>query len=274
MVNCADIGESLDLYIDGELAELERAELESHVGACEACRDRLQRRQGTRRELRTLSDRFSVSTEFQARLQCSLAEAKQHQVDAPVPAPRRATHTPWRSMAAAAVVLAVGGAAWAVAGRDTAEAPASEGEVLGAAQIRLPVVSQSVRWHRRQVPVEVTGPVAADVQDWFAGKVDFAVRAPMLGEQAHLLGGRLGYVDQTEAAVLVYDVGGEKLSVLVFDPERVPSMDTLGDVTDGEVYVDNSEGFSVAVQRRGGLGYTYTSGMPEAELVSLVREWR
>ena len=74
--------------------------------------------------------------------------------------------------------------------------------------------------------------------------------------------------------MLVYDVGGEKLSVLVFDPERVPSMDTLGDVTDGEVYVDNSEGFSVAVQRRGGLGYTYTSGMPEAELVSLVREWR
>jgi anti-sigma factor RsiW len=133
------------------------------------------------------------------------------------------------------------------------------------------VVGESIRWHSRPLPVEVAGPDSQTVGSWFRGKVDFPVSPPDFARRAHLLGGRLSNVENNEAALLVYDVGGTKLSVMMFDRNGspIPSAHTL----DGQqvpLFVDERSGTNVAVHEQDGVTYTFTSDMPDDELVELV----
>ena len=104
-------------------------------------------------------------------------------------------------------------------GGTNAQASGAFDEAEGPAPV---VVDASARWHARAVPVEVTGPEPDAVQAWFADKVAFPVLPPEFGSRAHLIGGRLSNVERSEAAFLVYDVEGTKLSVMVFDAGDTP----------------------------------------------------
>ena len=54
-MNCEEIQNSLDFYLDGELAHLERWEVETHIDMCEHCAEVLGQRQALKSDLLELS---------------------------------------------------------------------------------------------------------------------------------------------------------------------------------------------------------------------------
>lgn len=269
-MKCSDVHDNLDLYIDGELHDLERGDIEAHIARCPSCAEAVADAQTLKRQLHDLADEARLSDAFRARLASAIAAAPvpAPAVDAPRPVP---SGIRYGGLALAAAALLAAGVALGVGlapdeATSDSVGPQSVNQVAGVTDINTPVVTQSIEWHRRQVPVEVTGPNAAAVGAWFDGKVPFAVRAPDLGRDALLLGGRLGNVDETPAALLVYDVAGTKLSVLLYDATGIAAPTPASD----GVYVDNSDGYTVAVGERAGVGYTFTSDLPEGQLVRLV----
>jgi anti-sigma factor RsiW len=268
---CEDRVASLDLYVDGEICHLERAEIDEHLSGCPGCRSYVQFRASMRDTLRSSVATPCMSTEFRARLAAGLREAQ--------PACSIQSDAQRRVMVAALGAALAATAALATMGtirylrssgnpQGVAELPVSQGEVAGQATIRTPIVSDAVRWHRRDMPVEITGPDEARVSDWFVTKVEFPVRAPEFASHAILLGGRIGNVQNQDAAYLLYDVDGSKVSVLIFEAEH----SGLGDLTEdeGRVYVDNSSGYQVGLGQRDGVGYAFTSELPSERFVELV----
>lgn len=262
-----------DLYVDGELAELERGEMEALLNRCDKSRAEVRRRQELKDELRQLGDEAHVCDDFRARLSSGLSRCELELDSNDSPASRW-----WGYGAAAAVVpLALGGAFLASNGSPDAPIPAgasvsesvpAEGRVMGAAEIRSPIVDESIRWHRRQMPVEVTGPDPGYVTSWFEDKVSFAMNVPVFEGNVNLLGGRLIQVQQSDSAFLVYETEGTKLSVLVFDGDLFDAGDESEDGV-STIYVDNSSGYNVALVEVRGVGYALTSVLEQDELVRL-----
>ena len=263
-MNCNHVREHLDYYLDGELADLERGEIEAHLSGCDDCARVLASRRDMKSRLRGLASCSAPTAGFEGRLCAALADVKIGSAGA---APERRGGWVQYALLAAAVLAVSVSAAFAL-GTDDEPSALSEGEVAGQADMQSPVVAESVNWHRRNVPVEVTGPDSDTVSAWFEDKVEFPVRLPELDGRANLLGGRLSNISHSEAAFLVYEVGGEKLSVLMFDANdlAIPGFDDGGSGS----FVDNSSGYNVAVQQRDGVTYTFTSAMPESRLTQLV----
>lgn len=275
MVTCDEmLRESLDLLVDGELADTEVGEVLAHLEGCGACRDALERRESTKQALTSLGAETRCSDGFHARLAEALAEQAPPASETPARGEGR-LRSVQRWFAAAAVTVGLAGLGFAVGfwmpalgGAGGADVVASDGfdDPEGPPPL---IVDESIRWHARQVPVEVAGPDHATVGAWFADKVAFPVEPPALAPRANLIGGRLGNVDRSEAAFLLYDLDGTKVSVMVFDPQLTAMPRSRG-VRGGDVYVRDANGFAVAVQERDGIGYSYTTQLPRQELADLV----
>jgi anti-sigma factor RsiW len=275
MVTCDDmLRESLDLLVDGELADTELGEVLAHVEQCASCRDALERRESTKRALARLGDESRCSEGFHARLADALA-AESGPIAAPVRRGPVIVRSLQRWFAAAAVTVGLAGVGFAVGFWMPALSGAGGADVVASDAYDDPngppplIVDESIRWHARQVPVEVAGPDRAAVGAWFADKVAFPVDPPALAPRAHLIGGRLGNVERSEAAFLLYDLDGTKVSVMVFDPQ-LTALPRLRGVRGGEVYVRDANGYAVAVEERNGIGYSYTTQLPREELAELV----
>ena len=211
-----------------------------------------------------MSGSFSAPSMFKDRLRSSIRE----RAAARTRLRRRRLLSVGAGLAAAAAVLLVA----TVSLRAPSSAVAGdEGVVAGLSEVRSPVVTESVDWHRRNVPVEVTGPHAESVGNWFSDKLPFRVRIPELGREGNLLGARLSNIQQHDAAYVVYEVSGSKLSVMVFDAGNFP-IEGFGDLRSSapRMLIDNASGFNVAVVRDGHLGYTFTSELSEDRLRRLV----
>lgn len=141
-VSCFTMSERLHQYVDGELPEGERAEVEGHLAACAHCREA----RGRLDALRALLRRELADPEPRVAL-AGLWPALERRLDAPpagpgaatipfLPGERRAAVARWRrprplaALAAAAVLLVVAlpiAARWLFAPVGTAEVAAVEG---------------------------------------------------------------------------------------------------------------------------------------------------
>lgn len=263
-MRCDELSALIDVYLDGELAEVDAAELEAHAGACAACGRTLERQVAFRGALHGLAQEHHLDDAFHARLAGQLARAV---------APRRHHEVVWPRVAAAAFVVAgLSGVLVSLSARPPVSAETRPLDAVSSVGEVVPdYVDDSVRWHSRPLPVEVTGPDGAEVGNWFRGKVDFPVAPPNFSRRAHLLGGRLGNVQENEAALLVYDVDGRKLSVMMFDATGA-LLPTAHTPSGREVpfMVQGRNGFNVAVHQRDGVAYTFTTDLPGSELQDLV----
>lgn len=264
-MDCRAVARGVGLYLDGELDAADAGELEAHAMECDACRSLVAERREAKERLRALAARDAVPTGLRERLQGRIAVAARER--------RSRERRRWLvrvAVGGASVVVAaavVGGLAW----REAPTAPQVEGQVAGLSEVGSPVVREAIDWHRRNVPVEVTGPYADVVGAWFGDKLPFAVRVPELEGGVSLLGARLGHIHQHEAAYIVYEVGGRKLSVMVFDARNFPVAGwSEGGLGPEGLLIDNASGFNVALVRDGDIGYSFTSELPEERLRELV----
>lgn len=262
-MRCDDVHALIDLYLDGELDGIDRAEIEGHAAMCTHCGGLLSRQSEFKENLRALAGGERISGEFASRLNASITRAAMARQE---PARARAGRSIAAVAAAAAAVFVVVPGAMVLTEEGSTIATAhTEPAFETNSSEQLAVIEDSVRWHSRPLPVEVTGPNPAEVSAWFRGKVDFPVAPPALGPRAHLLGARIGNVRQQEAALLVYDVGGRRMSVMVFSAAGAP----IPRSDAGAVFVGEQAGYRVAVREHAGVAYTFTSDLPGQELASL-----
>lgn len=256
-MGCEDFEPFIDAYIDEEFGERERADMEAHLRICNECRQRVQTQLQFKQKLRVHlcveKAPESLKTRVIEGLQCLETEDCQRAANWPSMVRVGWVVGPLAAMVALAIVL-------------------PEFTVAPAASSQVAVIDHTVDWHRGNFPLEVTTANPQEAQEWFEGKVEFSVRLPQFADnRVNLLGGRIAHIEDRRAALLLYEVDGEKLSVILFDGNglKVPR-ETLRRIHDRDVVWLNQRGHGVAVVQDSGVTYAMTSDLSEDRFLDLV----
>lgn len=280
MDECQQFQLFVHAFVDGEFDEAERIAAHRHLAVCTECRDLARHHALFKEELQRAYGHEAAPLALKERLAEQLRQrAASLTTETPRPSRWASVHWEWiagpalASAAAAAFVL-------------LAVTPPAEKTPTKTPAVRLnhmvrdgdPIVAEAVTWHRRSVPVEVVGPNRRRVGRWFDGKVPFPVRLPKFdphgtrGGDVNLLGARLSNVAQREAAYVIYEVDGSKVSMLVFDGSQDHRGRTKTSATgeDRSIRFQNAGGYNVAVVEDNGVTYSITSELPQRDMAELV----
>jgi anti-sigma factor (TIGR02949 family) len=270
-MKCDDYKPLVHVYVDGEFDERDVFEVELHLEGCESCRNLTRHESKMRGQFKASFELDRTPEDLKARLMGRLeavakAEAGQA-VESLEPSENPSSGQVWilGPLAAAAAAAALLIIFW--------DAPAQPGFE--------PIVEESVNWHRKNLPIEVTGPSGDRVKTWLRPKVDFPVRLPKFErtgrQEVSLLGARLSNVRERQAAYVVYEVDGNKVSVMLIDGRRAgnrlkakvtPAARRHFDSVAPAFYTNN--GYNVAVIKDNGVTYSITSELPREDMVQLV----
>jgi mycothiol system anti-sigma-R factor len=249
-LRCAGIQRFVDTYLDSEFADGDRAEFEQHLAECEPCRNRVKIQAEWKVAIRGASPRERAPAALRNRVQRAIARE----------AAGRRVKKSWRAFATR--VLPVAAAAGLL------------GTFVVSKMQLSPVAADVIAKHQRNLPIEVSGG-SEQVKRWYADKVGFPVKPPSLCKSCALRGGRLAEVANQQAAYLVYEVNGNKISVFIFDPASVPlqlpqraTVPATGG--DREVYLDQEHGYNVAVFRDHGVGYAIAGDVDRDQMLKMV----
>jgi hypothetical protein len=81
----------------------------------------------------------------------------------------------------------------------------------------------------------------------------------------------VSHVRERQAALLQYNVRGQKVSVLIFDPGDLSLQATrMRRIGNRAIYLVRQGRYNVAVYRDGPVGYSFASNLPEPEMLQLV----
>ncbi len=242
-LRCAGIRRFVDTYLDGEFAETDRTEFEDHLAECDSCRKMVKAQAQWKEAIKVAGPRESAPAALRNRVKRSIAREA---------APRVAPYRRWATR-----VLPV----------------AAAGGLLGTLIFSRvhwsPVAADVIAKHQRTLPIEIAGG-PEQVKKWYLDKVDFPVRPPQM-PQAVLRGGRLSSVGEHQAAYLVYDINGNKVSVFIFDPGDLPmEAEQRRVIKNREVFFDQERGYNVAMYRDRGVGYAIASDLDNDQMMKLV----
>jgi anti-sigma factor (TIGR02949 family) len=247
-MDCQEVQGLLDAYLDGDFGEQEKAAIAAHLDGCPRCSEVVRFGEVFRRRLRESQQEPAAPAGLERRIRRALAEAE----------PRDSWMVfglRWLVPAAAAVALMVG----VVVSKRSGRKPDAV------------LAQQSVEWHRRQLPMDVTGSSPDTIRRFFSDKVPFAVRPPVFEQpRVRLEGGRLANLKEHTAAYLVYQVGGERVSVFIFDSNALPPSGTIVRVGPRRVRWHRLRGYSVALYSSGGTGYAVASEMDHQRMIQLI----
>lgn len=250
-MRCKELETELSSFLDGELADAERREVEGHLAECPACSAIIEEQRQLKLAVRGHLLKTAIPSGLVERVRGALAASEPE-----IAPPPSFWSTLWPRVRAPFGVLLPVAAALVL--------------VLGYVETVEPVINSAVTKHTRNLPLEVTGG-PAEVQRWFDGKVPFAVATPRLEPIASLRGGRLSHLGDRDAAYLQYEQGEHKISVFVFDPAGLRLPYPRRHVIGGhEVFVDGTRGYYVAVFRDRGLGYAIAGNLDEPDFMRLV----
>lgn len=249
-MTCSDLEPLIYPYLDGELDEVERGHLESHVSSCGPCRARLSREaafQGALRRSVQLRTRAPAPEALRELLRSGIRREN-----------RRVQMISWARWGTLALVAASASVVWFEL------RPGHREQILEDAALR----------YQRGLPYELTDVSRDDVERWFGDKMRVRVPLPQLAG-ATIAGARLSNLREHDAAYVVYQLppaeqrgGDRRLGLFVLDdPDReIPSVAAYPQVS-----VRTVKGFSVASWRSGGLVYEVVSDMDEAALRHTLR---
>ena len=223
-MNCKEVTELIDGYLDGELDPVTNQKIEDHLRECSDCDQTIREHTALAGAIDAVASYHKAPPALRERIQSSLRDGipqSTHgvaQVSPPWVTSRREDsrislfETPWTWLGLAAAVLLALVFAWNLA-------PVSRRS--GAEQF---LAAQLVASHVRSLMADHLMDVASTdqhtVKPWFDGKLDFAptVVNPA-GEGFPLLGGRLDYLDNRPVAALVYQRRKHFINVFIWPIE-------------------------------------------------------
>jgi len=219
--------ESLSAELDGELAELEREAVRSHLDGCDKCRARRTELLLLGSAVRNASGAPFDSNELKARLMATVQKR------------RRAS--------AFRVALGVAAAAALVA----LLVP-----VLGGKDVVTELVGDHLGTTvTGEEPFDVVSNDPNVVERWFDGKLDYKLRIPR-PPAARLLGGRLCNVGGRQFPLASYEREGRRISLF--------AMGTAARGREGDCK-EGVRGFTVCRQAADGIDYMLVSDYPRSE---------
>jgi len=256
---CPEGAHDVALYVDGELAEADRALLEAHLDNCSDCRARATQALAFKRRLhRSAVERTALAPPaLRARLRTAL-DAE------PPPAPDAHDRPSWRRRWARPVPLAAGATAlgltafFCLGPRTDDYAP------------------EVVARHVRQLPLELQTDDPRVLESWLADKVDFRVRVPPPPRQLALVGARLSHVRDRSAVYLLYgdrQSPMHRVGVLVFDDPagRAQRFGIPRHVLDQDVFTSRAAGYNVALWKANEVVYSVVGADADDEAFEFVR---
>jgi anti-sigma factor RsiW len=248
-MNCAQVRELLDAYVDGELSPPEAMAVAEHLTTCEECAGVYERLLTTVRTLRDGLVKYRAPDLLRARVRSALREEVQPATPVRETKARRRVHVPWRALAAALVLMVASSGITFVATRDHVSAESITRDEVLTSHIR------------SLMPAHLTDVASNDqhnVKPWFNGRLDFSPSVPRLEDAGFpLLGGRLDYVRGRPVAVVVY--GRRQHVINVFSWPADASGDATRTLT-------TSHGYNLLHWRTGGVEHWVVSDLNAMEL--------
>jgi anti-sigma factor RsiW len=259
-MKCTQVQKYLHAHLDGELGADLSLEIEKHLAECTRCREQMDFEvrfiDQVRSEMRTTED----TRELEKRIGKSLEKEGRRKTNVRVFA--RVTML----AAAASVILVVG-----ILVRQSVQ---QKGDLPP-----IGISDEVVKTHAKKMPMEINNADEQEVAKWFEGKLDFPVQPPKFasGTNARLVGARISRIKEKDAAQLVYDVNGHRLTFMIFDPgehaeeieaEKVKRPTKPIPLKDG--WVTTHRGYSVGLYQRRGITYTVASDVGEGDIIKLI----
>jgi anti-sigma factor (TIGR02949 family) len=273
---CKPVVTKLDAYADGELSPEQVLEIEAHLAECHACSSRLQLDHAVRKSLRRETYAAAVPTDaFRERLMRSLRAETERAEEAAKEAAPRVSMLSWSNIAplAAAAAFAL---IWKALphGSDAAQ---SQPVIPGVKQASVvepfnveKVLNDIVDKHLDRSAPAVTEP---SLVDRLEPEVGVPVHAPnLLQYGARWEGGSVVPLQNERAASLRYRLAGHRVTVYVFNSEKVPfsTRFTKRVVRNEPVYVTWKRGVSIAATDRRGVAYAVATDLSEDEGAEIV----
>ena len=273
-MNCELLRKRVGAFVDGELDAASSVEFERHLELCDGCLDHLEFEAATRDHVREAWSAPPTPEGLADRVRAALDEEDAQRATAGSRVPIQ-----WRVALPLSAAAAIG--IFVIA---SVQANGKRSEALA---------MDVVRVHSAGLPADVSMPVqvqpvgggiaatnAASTSDrdqitrYFRGKVGFPVRpAEFAGRNARLVGARLSNVRDRQAAALYYDVGGQRVTVVVTDAPVETAAESV-EVGGRRLYYRNVGGYSVPVRQEAGLRYAFTGDMDREQLLRLAASAR
>ena len=248
-MNCAQVRELLNAYIDGELPPDEAMAVSEHLTTCTECARIYEELLATVRTLREGLVKYRAPDLLRARVRSALREEERPATPAPIAKVRRTVRVPWRALAAAVVLMVASSGITFVAARQHVSAESLTGDEVLTSHIR------------SLMPAHLTDVASNDqhnVKPWFNGRLDFSPSVPRLEDAGFpLLGGRLDYVRGRPVAAVVYGRRQHVINVFTWPAEA--SGDAARTLT-------TSHGYNLLHWRTGGVEHWVVSDLNAAEL--------
>jgi anti-sigma factor RsiW len=238
-MTCDGVRELIHPLLDEELDAGRKADVEFHLQGCIGCAEEHHRLAGLRQTIRGDAPYYKAPERLASKVRAALRSEERRR-------------TPWTWLAIAASLGFAAALVWGI----VLVRPKDDSRVVE-------IVSSHVR---SLMPGHLLDVISTDqhtVKPWFTGKVDFSPRVKDLSAEGFpLAGGRLDYVDQRLAAVLVFHRRQHVINLYVW-----PS----GDARDAAFA---RSGFNVIVWADGGLAYGAVSDVSAGDLREFERLYR
>jgi anti-sigma factor RsiW len=250
-MDCREAERFIDLRLDGEIEPAEGGLLESHLSSCTICRTRYHA-QGKclstiREKLRASNEEVKSPLGLRTRIVARVSEDQRREGFA------------WGR----AVSVTLGVSMIAVLSWSSASGPSLVSE-------------ETVARHSGNLPPEVRADFedARGVQTFLTSNLRYPVSVPKFDRNPNvkLVGARLSSLDDQEAAYVMYDRRGAKLSLFAYPrPERFTRPADFREVKAGEktLLVGKRRGYNVVAWQQGDLVYSLVSDIDPAEMVEL-----
>ena len=256
MTSCRVVRKHVDALVDGELDSTAQLDFEKHLSTCVICREHADFSRSMKTANKTALAGVQAPAHLRLRLLTALDSAPRPAPPAP---PAQSRLGRYALPAAAAAVVALAFAAHT-------DDPANDAMAVAA----IPVFEDVVRRHSSDHPAEVHGS-AFQMSRWFQRKLQFPARAMEFARtDVQLVGARLSNVRERDAAAFYYQVHGQRVTVIVFEP---PPDTLLGarrvEVAGREVYYRNVHGYTVPMVQLDGLTYAFTGDLDSQSMIQL-----
>lgn len=254
-MQCADCRALLGAYLDGELAERERASVREHLDGCADCSRELAALERASSLAREHLVHYAAPDVLKARIASAIAGERAVEGSGSTPPVRSAPRGWWRLAAAGVLIaLASGGLTYAVMRGGNGS------EMLADA-----VLASHIRSLQPGHLTDVQSTNEHNVKPWFNGRVNLSPKVPTLDSAGFpLVGGRLDYLDGRAVAAVVYARRQHLINVDTW-PEQGPNEEPTS---------TSAQGYHLIHWRSDNVEYWVVSDLESGDLSHFVSLYR